>query len=68
MSYEEQLHKAITKGNYEMCIELINKKCDINKSFDKKFPLCLACEHNYYEIVELLIKVCFFDFILIIFL
>ncbi len=58
MSYEEQMHKAITKGNYEMCRELINKKCDINKSFDKKFPLCLACEHNYYEIAELLIKVC----------
>jgi hypothetical protein len=40
MSYEEQLHKAITKGNYELCKELIEISCDINKEFDKKFPLC----------------------------
>lgn len=57
MSYEEQLHKAIVKGNYELVNELILRKCNINKQHNRKFPLCLACEHNYYEIAELLIKV-----------
>lgn len=64
MSYEEQLHKAITKGNYELCNELIIKNCNINKSFNKKYPICLACEHNYYEIAELLIKVSFLKFLI----
>ena len=57
MSYEEQLHKAIVKGNIELCNELILRRCDVNEQFNKKFPLCLACEHNFYEIAELLIKV-----------
>ena len=57
MSYEEQLHKAIVKGNFELCNELILKNCDVNVQFNKKFPLCLACEHNFFEIAELLIKV-----------
>ncbi len=57
MSYEEQLHKAIVKGNFELCNELILRRCDVNEQFNKKFPLCLACEHNFYEIAELLIKV-----------
>jgi len=57
MSYEEQLHKAIVKGNFELCNELILRRCDVNEQFNKKFPLCLACEHNFHEIAELLIKV-----------
>lgn len=57
MSYEEQLHRAICKGNYDLCNALIMKNCDINKECNRKYPLCLACENNYYEIAELLINV-----------
>ncbi|CAF0957382.1 unnamed protein product [Brachionus calyciflorus] len=56
MSFEEQLHKAILKGNYELCVEILKKKCDLTKSYDHKLPLCIACEYNQYEIAELLIK------------
>ena len=56
MSFEEQLHKAILKANYELCFEILKKKCDLTKSYDHKLPLCLACEYNQYEIAELLIK------------
>jgi ankyrin repeat protein len=58
MSYEEQLQRAITRGNLELCQELIDLKCDINIQINNKLPICLACEYNQYEIVELLIKVC----------
>lgn len=58
MSYEEQMHKAIVKGNYELCKELIvDKSCDVNKQVNKRYALGLACEYNYIQIVELLIKV-----------
>jgi hypothetical protein len=58
MSYEEQLHKAIEKNNYELCVELVvNKKCEVNKPVNSKYPLCLACENNSYEIAQLLINV-----------
>ena len=57
MSYEEQLHKAIDKGNYELCNELILRKCDVNAQFNNKFPLCLACRNNFADIAQLLIKV-----------
>lgn len=58
MSYEEQLQKAIQKNNYELCQELIEKRhCDVNKSHDRKYPLCLAAENNSYEITKLLIQV-----------
>lgn len=56
MSFEEQLHKAIIKGNYELCNEIVKKKCNLDKHYDFKLPLCLACEYNQYEIAELLIK------------
>ena len=57
MSYEEQLHKAITKGNLDLCKLLILNECDINVQCNNKFPICLACEHNFYEIAALLIQV-----------
>ncbi len=58
MTYEEQLNKAISRGNYELCYELIvNKKCDLNKPYMRRYPLCVACESNEYEIARLLIEV-----------
>ena len=57
MSFEEQLNKAIRKGNIELCRELLIKKCNINAEFDNISPLSLACETNNYDIVELLLKV-----------
>ena len=57
MSYEEQLHRAICKGNFELCSLLLLKNCDINKECNRKYPLCFACENNYYEIAELFINV-----------
>jgi hypothetical protein len=62
MSYEEQLQRAICKGNLELCKLILLKKCDINKEFNRKYPLSLACENNYYEIAELLINVSFVSF------
>jgi hypothetical protein len=59
MSYEEQLQKAISKGNYELCVELLNKNCNVNQQFNKKYPLCLAAEYNYYEIGNLKFLVIF---------
>ncbi len=56
MTHEEQLQRAITKGNPELCAELIALGADVNLQVDNKFPICLACEYNQYEIVELLIK------------
>lgn len=60
MSYEVQLQRAITKGNVELCQELIELGCNVNEQDNNKFPICLACEYNNYEIVELLIKVKFY--------
>ena len=57
MSYEEQLQKAIKKGNIELCRELIQLGCNLNLQKNRRLPLGLACEYNYYEIVELLLKV-----------
>ena len=58
MSYEEQLHRAIARGNIELCKELLAKRaCNVNQQCNKNFPLCLACENNYVELVELLIQV-----------
>ncbi len=57
MSYEEQLQKAIEKGNFELCKELILRGCNLNAPCNNKFPLCISCEYNYYEIAELLIQV-----------
>ena len=56
MSYEEQLQKAVEKGNYELCNELLLKSCSVNVPVNKKYPLCIACEENNYDICELLIK------------
>ena len=49
MSLEKQLNNA----NYDECKTVLNYKYE----YDKSFPLCLACENNNYDIVELLIKV-----------
>jgi hypothetical protein len=59
MSYEEQLQKAICKGNLELCHELIKLDCNLNLQKNRKLPLGIACEYNYYDIVELLLKVLF---------
>ena len=56
MTYEEQLQRAITKGNTYLCAELLNLNCDINLQVDNKFAICLACEYDQYEIVDMLIK------------
>ena len=58
MSYEVQMQRAITKGNIELCEQLIELGCNVNEQDNNKFPICLASEYNNYEIVELLIKVC----------
>ena len=57
MSYEEQLQKAIAKGNLELCYELIQLSCNLNMQKNRRLPLGIACEYNYYDIVELLLKV-----------
>jgi ankyrin repeat protein len=57
MSYEEQLQKAITKGNLELSGELIQLGCNLNLQKNRRLPLGIACEYNYYDIVELLLKV-----------
>lgn len=59
MSYEEQLQKAITKGNIELCEQLIELNCNLNLQVNRKLPLCIACEYNFYEITKLLLKVNF---------
>jgi ankyrin repeat protein len=56
MTHEEQLQRAITKGNADLCTELIALGCDVNRQVDNKFPICLACEYNQYEIAEMLIR------------
>ena len=57
MSYEEQLQKAITKGNLELSNELIQLGCNLNLQKNRRLPLGIACEYNYYDISELLLKV-----------
>jgi len=57
MTYEEQLQRAITKGNTSLCTDLVvTHGCDVNLQVDNKFPICLACEYDQFEIVDLLIK------------
>lgn len=58
MSYEEQLHKAIVKANFELARELVEeRRCDVNVAASKRLPLGLAAEYNILPIVQLLIKV-----------
>lgn len=58
MSYEEQLHKAIVKANFELARELVEeRRCDVNAAASKRLPLGLAAEYNILPIVQLLIKV-----------
>lgn len=58
MSREQLLHEAIENGCLVECKRLLLNGNDIvNKEFNKKYPLCWACENNNYDIVELLIKV-----------
>lgn len=58
MSYEDQLHKAIVKANFELIRELVEeRRCDVNVMASKRLPLGLAAEYNSYPIVELLLKV-----------
>ena len=47
MSYEEQLQKAVEKGNLELCNELLLKSCNVNVPVNKLYPLCIDCEQNY---------------------
>ena len=60
MNYNYELQEAICKRNYTECVEIIINSQDdtiVNTEYNKKCPLCLACEHDSYEIVELLVKV-----------
>lgn len=60
MSYEDQLHKAIVKANFELVSELVEeRRCDVNVMASKRLPLGLAAEYNSYPVVELLLKVSF---------
>lgn len=56
MTYAEQLHRAITKGNAELCQELIHLGAEVNDQVNNKFAICLASEYDQYEIVEILIR------------
>ena len=58
MSGEQKLHEAIENRNYAVCQQLlIESTAILNKEFDKMYPLCLAVETNYYELVQLFLKV-----------
>lgn len=53
MSIEDQLSDAIINGKVDECKNLLKHIYE----YKKIYPVCLACECNNYEIVELLIKV-----------
>ena len=58
MNKEGELHEAIGKNDYQKCKRLIEADSDIlNKQFNYKYPLFLACGSNQYELVELFLKV-----------
>jgi hypothetical protein len=55
---KQQLNEALASGNYNECRNLLNTKLDIeNFQMNRIYPLCLACEYNKYELVELFINV-----------
>jgi hypothetical protein len=54
----EKLHEAVCKGNYLRCRDILeNKRELLNKEYNKKYALCLACEQNNQDLVDLFIKV-----------
>ena len=60
MSKEQLLYEAIENGCFSEVKRLLQNKTDydiVNKEYNKKYPLCWACENNNYDIVDLLIKV-----------
>ena len=59
MNKEQQLYDAIENKNYAECKQILteSKQNILNKDFKQKYPLCLACENNHYELVELFLEV-----------
>ena len=53
MSIEDRLSDAIINGRVDECKALLKYIYE----YDKIYPVCLACECNNYDIVELLVKV-----------
>ena len=54
----EKLHEAVRKGNYVRCRDIVESKHELlNKECNKKYALCLACEQNNLDLVDLFIKV-----------
>ena len=60
MSKEEKLYEAIVNNNYAECEKLLTEYAYsniLNTSYKQKYPLCVACENNSYDLVELFLKV-----------
>ena len=60
MSKEEQLYEAIDNNNYAQCHKLLNEHINsniLNAKYKQKYPLCVACENNHFELIQLFLKV-----------
>ena len=56
----EEFHEAICRGSYLRCKDILLNTHDLlSKEYNKKYALCLACEHNKLDLVDLFIKVYF---------
>lgn len=54
---ENIFENIIRKGNFKLCQAFINARVNVNEKFKFNYTaLMIACQHNYKDIVEILIK------------